>query len=137
MSLIIYPQPDNKLAIVYPAAGVPIEQVIATAVPPETEYLLVNEVNLVNELFDAYEFSLTGPAFNPAKGQEIQRNRWREARKPLLEALDVEYMRALERNDTAAAEAIAASKEALRDVTNHPLPNDPEGILATWPEILC
>jgi len=50
---------------------------------------------------------------NMAKAKEIHKNHVRETRKPLLEALDTEFQRALETSaDTAA---IVAKKQALRD----------------------
>ena len=47
------------------------------------------------------------------KAKEIFRDKIREVRKPLLEAKDVEIMKALETGASTAA--IAAEKEALRD----------------------
>jgi hypothetical protein len=53
---------------------------------------------------------------NVDKAKEIQKNKLREARKPLLEKLDVDFVRALETGGDTAS--IAAQKQALRDVTN-------------------
>jgi hypothetical protein len=53
---------------------------------------------------------------NVDKAKEIQKNKLREARKPLLEKLDVDFVRALELGGDTAS--IAAQKQALRDVTN-------------------
>ena len=50
------------------------------------------------------------------KAQEIFKENLRRERKPLLEALDVEYMRAMERGEDTTA--IVAQKVALRDVTD-------------------
>jgi hypothetical protein len=47
------------------------------------------------------------------KAKEIFRDKIREARKPLLEAKDVELMKALE--TSADTSAIATAKDALRD----------------------
>ncbi len=53
---------------------------------------------------------------NLDKAKEIQKDKIRQVRKPLLEKLDVDFVRALEfGTDTAS---IAAQKQALRDVTN-------------------
>jgi hypothetical protein len=54
------------------------------------------------------------------KAREIHKQRLRIARKPILEALDVEYMRADEDGDTDKKKAIAARKKALRDATSSP-----------------
>ncbi len=55
-----------------------------------------------------------------AKAAEIQRNRIRAARVPLLAALDVQFMRAVERGDQAEQARVAAEKQRLRDLTNDP-----------------
>ena len=55
-----------------------------------------------------------------AKAAEIQRNRIRAARDPLLAALDVEFMRAVERGDQAEQARVAAEKQRLRDLTKDP-----------------
>jgi len=51
-----------------------------------------------------------------AKSREIHKGNLRAERKPLLEALDVEYMKALESGSGAAE--IALQKGTLRDVTD-------------------
>ena len=71
---------------------------------------------------------------NTAKA--IWKDRFRQARKPILEKLDVEYMRALEAGDTQKQQEIATKKQALRDVTNTSLPDNLEDIKNTWPDVL-
>lgn len=51
------------------------------------------------------------------KAREVWKDKIREARRPLLDALDVEYMRADEAGDAAKKAEIAAKKQALRDAT--------------------
>ena len=48
-----------------------------------------------------------------AKARELHKDNIREARKPLLEALDVEFQKALE--TSANTTDIVAKKQALRD----------------------
>ena len=48
-----------------------------------------------------------------AKAREIHKNNIREARKPLLESLDIEFQKALE--TSADTSAIVTKKQALRD----------------------
>jgi len=50
------------------------------------------------------------------KAKDITKNRLRQERKPLLEAQDVAFQRALESN--ADTSAIVAEKQRLRDITN-------------------
>ena len=54
---------------------------------------------------------------NLNKAKDIQKERMREIRKPLLEAEDITYMRAIEAGNTDAQTASAVRKQALRDVT--------------------
>lgn len=68
--------------------------------------------------------------------KEIKRNQFRQARKPMLEQLDVEYMRAVETSNTAKKKSIAATKQELRDVTALKLPNDIDKLAEFWPDIL-
>lgn len=72
------------------------------------------------------------------KAKEIQIERWRIARKPLLEKLDVEYMIALEQENGVRMSEIKAKKQALRDVTKTDLSKiaTPEELKTVWPEIL-
>ncbi len=75
-------------------------------------------------------------AFDKAK--EIQKNRWRTARKPILEKLDTQFMRAVETGDTAKQQQIATQKQALRDVTTTDLSSvtNTEELKNVWPDIL-
>ena len=74
---------------------------------------------------------------NPDKAKAIWKDKWREVRKPKLEALDVAYMRATETNDNSEIARIVSEKQELRDVTNTPIPGTTtEEIKAVWPEIL-
>lgn len=74
---------------------------------------------------------------NIEKAKEIQRNHWRVARTPLLAALDIQYMQALESADATAQASIVLQKATLRDVTDTPFPSDiPADIAAFWPAVL-
>lgn len=54
------------------------------------------------------------------RARDVHRAALRRARKSLLEALDVEFIRAVEDGDAQAVTRIAARKKQLRDVTKHP-----------------
>ena len=62
-------------------------------------------------------WSLNGSVISEdmAKAKEIFKDKIREVRKPLLEAEDVTYMKALEAGDTDAQAASVAAKNSLRD----------------------
>ena len=74
---------------------------------------------------------------NPDKAKAIWKDKWREARKPLLASLDIEFMKAVETADTEKQAEIASQKQALRDVTlTEIVGNTPEEIKAVWPSVL-
>ena len=74
---------------------------------------------------------------NPDKAKAIWKDKWREARKPLLASLDIEFMKAVESADTVKQAEIASQKQALRDVTQTEIVgNTPEDIKAVWPSVL-
>jgi hypothetical protein len=74
---------------------------------------------------------------NPNKAKAIWKDKWREARKPLLASLDIEFMKAVETADTEKQAEIATQKQALRDVTQTEIAgNTPEEIKAVWPSVL-
>ena len=80
-----------------------------------------------------------GIKVNMPKAREIHKNKLRELRKPLLEALDMDYMRADEQNDQAKKNEIATKKQALRDVTDDKAiesAQTPEQLKAVIPDIL-
>lgn len=54
------------------------------------------------------------------KAKNIYKDILRSARKPMLEDLDLSFMRAVESGNTALQSEIAAKKQALRDVTDDP-----------------
>lgn len=54
------------------------------------------------------------------KAKEIWKERIRFARAPLLRKLDVDYILALEKNDTQKLEEVIAKKQFLRDITKLP-----------------
>lgn len=57
---------------------------------------------------------------NMQKAIEIKKQIIRAEREPLLAALDVQMMRALESGDAVKQAEIAAKKQALRDATTDP-----------------
>ena len=65
-------------------------------------------------------WSLSGSVITEdlTKATEIFKDKIREVRKPLLEAEDVVYMKALEADDSAAKTASVTKKNALRDATD-------------------
>jgi len=73
---------------------------------------------------------------NVDKAKEIWLDKWREARKAKFEQLDIEFIKALELNDTNKMQNVSQQKQALRDITKTELPNNVDQIKTIWPEIL-
>ena len=65
----------------------------------------------------AWQFNGDAVEIDMTAALAIHKDKLRAERKPRLDALDVEYMKALEDADTAAQQAIVSVKQALRDVT--------------------
>jgi hypothetical protein len=73
---------------------------------------------------------------NIDKAKAIKLDQLRAERAPKLAALDFAFMRAVERGDLLAQASIAAEKQALRDVTKQPLPDDVAALKDFKPDIL-
>lgn len=74
-----------------------------------------------------------------AKARDLHREKMRRARKPRLEQLDLDYLRADELGDAKGKREAVAKKQALRDVTEHPdiaAAQTIEDLKKVWPEIL-
>jgi hypothetical protein len=137
MPFIIYPQENAKLAVVSIAIGVTVEEAIESSIPKGIEYAVVDDLgSLDDEYFDAFEYRNMGIYCNIDKAKVIHIDKFRVARKPLLESLDIQYMKALEANDSVKATEIAAKKQELRDITQTPLPDTLSEIKEVWPSIL-
>lgn len=98
-----------------------------------------SEVKSMTHLFSAWRIDSAGNiTLDRAAAEELKRSQFRALRKPLLEKLDVKFMRALEEGDTVTVAAVGASKKVLRDVTLIDLsPYDtPETLNAFIPEVL-
>jgi hypothetical protein len=132
--LITYPQPNGQVAVVIPTGDV---NNAIKDVPEGVEYKIVESVDIDNDYFNAYEFDAeTGSKVNIEKAKAIHLDKFRSARAPKLAKLDIDFMKAVEANDEVKKAEIVAAKQALRDVTLTPLPDDLAGIKATWPDIL-
>ena len=136
---IIYKMENNGVAVLCPTnswTGT-LEELAAKDIPADADWKIVNlsEVPTDRTFRSAWEYN-NGLTVNVDKAKEIQKDKWRAARKPVLEKLDIDFMKAVETMDTNTIQTIAQQKQALRDVTNTSLPDDLEGIKNTWPEIL-
>lgn len=141
MKKIVFTRPeDGGVSIIVPAPKKDLERVLGPLT--EEQYkahviersiprnaIKVREIDDQDLPNDRYfrnawtdEFDTPTIDIHPEKAKEIKLNVFRELRKPLLESLDVEFVRALEKGEDTTA--ISAKKQALRDVTNLKLPDD-------------
>jgi hypothetical protein len=76
---------------------------------------------------------------NMTKAVEIKKDMIRAERAPILDGLDVAFMRAVEAGDSKKQAEIAAQKQALRDATKDPAiaaAKTPEELKAVVPAAL-
>ena len=70
-----------------------------------------------------------------AKAKELHRDKIREERQPLLDALDIEFQKALETDDATKKAEVIAKKQALRDAPADSAidaATDEAGLKAQW-----
>ena len=75
---------------------------------------------------------------NKNRAAEFLKNKIRNKREKLFSELDIQYMRAIERGDTALQSEIAAKKQALRDATDIDINSfeTRDDLVQLWPEDL-
>jgi hypothetical protein len=113
MKIIIYNN-GNGVSVVIPTGELSIEDLQAKDCPQGT---IIDDSTLPSRDFrNAWELVDKAVSVNFAKAKDITKDRLRIERKPLLEAQDVLFQRALESN--ANTNAIVAEKQRLRDITN-------------------
>ena len=116
MKRIIYPTADGGVAVIVPAeeCGLTIEAIAAKDVPAGTPFKIVDADTIPSDrtFRNAWKADLT---VDFSKAQALTKDRLRAERKPLLEAQDVLFQRALETGKDATA--IVKEKQRLRDVT--------------------
>ena len=110
---IVYHTPTG-VAILTPTGELSIEDTAAKDVPAGVAYTIVNDEDVPSDrtFRNAWKHDLT---INFPKAQALTKERLRADRKPLLEAQDVLFQRALETGKDATA--IVKEKQRLRDVT--------------------
>lgn len=135
MNQVIIHTEGDGVAIIHPAPGTTVEQLVA-AVPVGAQYALIDAADLPEDRYfrDAWVLGYSGVLVDIEKAKDIQRDEWRRLRKPKLDALDLDFMRALEAGQSTTE--IVAAKNALRDVTETELSGSLAEIKANIPAIL-
>lgn len=138
--VILHKGLGDKLAIIFPANDDFIPLIIKKLQDNnEIDFLILNKEELDSDTYEyleAFNFINQSVVYVSDKMKEIQRNKFRIARKPILDKLDIDFMRAIERGDTQKQQEITSKKQQLRDITTISLPEDLVSIKNTWPEIL-
>ena len=113
MKRIIY-KTESGVAIITPTGELSIEECAAKDVPAGVPYRIVNDDEVPSDrtFRNAWTDDLT---VDMSKAVVITQDRLRAERKPLMEAQDVLFQRALESG--ADTKAIVAEKQRLRDIT--------------------
>ena len=85
-------------------------------IPEGAEYKIIEDTELPKDRVfrNAWNYDLKEDI---PKSKEIWKEKLRVDRKPILEKLDVDFMRAMEVNDDSLMLDITKAKQALRDVT--------------------
>lgn len=97
------------------------------------------EITRMGMLFESWRLSPTGAlVWNAEAGRDLKLREIRAVRKPILEKLDVQFIRALEDGDTSTVAEVSAKKKRIRDVTLIDLTayDTPEKLNAFMPETL-
>ena len=133
MPFIIFPQADNKLAVIIPTGDV---QDCIKDVPANTPYKIVDSLDVDNDYFDGFIYAEGEAVADIAACKSIHLDKFRTARAPKLAKLDVDYMKAIEIQDSVKASQVAIAKQELRDITKIKLPDTLPEIKEIWPNIL-
>lgn len=86
-----------------------------------------------------YSPPATAVVVDMTKAKDVWRDKMRVARKPLLDELDRQWMRATGRGDTDEAQTIEDAREKLRNVTAAPqieAATTPDQLKKVWPKVL-
>lgn len=137
MKILVKKILNDKISIIFPFKDFTIEETLEKIKTDGEEYTIVDNLCIDREFYDAYEFDKEyGVKLNLEKAKEVQRNKWRDARKKRFEKLDLQFMLALEKGDTELQKIISNKKQELRDITKTFLPDDLEEIKISWPNSL-
>ena len=143
MQVIVLKNEDNTVSIITPAEST-IDSII-DALPADSEHGIAKAQDVIdisdNDFLEARVFSTKYPyvEVDLTKAKDIWRDKLRKARKPILEQLDVEFMKALESSDSSTIKEIKEKKQELRDITQHSTLKSAKSldkIKSFWPAIL-
>lgn len=155
MKVIIYQEENNGLVVLYPAYQPEWSQ------QQQDDFLLFVQNKDVPNLSDgskrkswiidgeqtlplkyirkAWKINNDGEIyFDRLEAENVKKDQFRFLREPLLEKLDVQFMKAIEFGATSSLSEISSKKQILRDITNIDLSSydTPEKLHSFIPEVL-
>lgn len=114
--VIVFENENKGVSVCIPTGELPIEQVLAKDCPAGAKIVSSSDLpEADNDFFNAWELADDKVTVNLDKAKELTKERLRAERKPLLEAQDVAFQRALE--EGKPTDAIVAEKQRLRYIT--------------------
>jgi len=120
--VIIYNQENGIMAVCVPAenCGLTVQEIAAKDRPEGARIIENTDLDsLDNEFRNAWSCDADmNPTIDMEKARDVWRDKIRMARKPKLEELDIQYMRAQEAGEDTSA--IVATKNKLRDFPSKP-----------------
>lgn len=123
---IVFENPDGTIGVIHPSPNWTgdMDELAKKDAPDNVWYVVVEDSDIPQDrtFREAWVMDWDNelPAVSMEKAREITKKRLRVERKPLLEALDIEYMIALEKGDNKKLKDIAGEKQKLRDITSSP-----------------
>lgn len=123
MQIIVLQNSDKTVSYITPGSAT-VEE-LASGLPADSVYSIVDSEDIINlnhgEFADARVYTEKYPhvEIDINRAKDIWKEKIRKARKPILEKLDVEFLRALEESDAVTVREIKDKKQKLRDVTVH------------------
>ena len=126
---IIYPQDLNGKGIVIlipmAASSLSLEQMQSKDVPSQSPSRIIPFIDIPDDhtfrnAWEADFENYQGVSVSMEKARLITQDLIREARRPVLEKLDIEYQRATETEDKNRMKEVASWKQLLRDLPASP-----------------
>lgn len=138
MDIIIYDQENTVPAIIMPSPEnqIPLTTLAEQVVPAGRPWKIVDSSSLPSDRTFRDAWNYTDMQVNMPKARNIWKDYLRELRKPVLEALDAKFLKALEDGDVGAQNSIKSRKQLLRDAPALPSiasASTPEQLKAVMP----
>jgi hypothetical protein len=116
---IIYTRPDDGVSIVIPSGEISIGEVIEKDIPNDaTNIFIINVADLPSDRAyrDAWKHDKGVISLNMERARVICMDKLRDERKPILESLDIDWMKAIGTKNETLADEIESKRQALRDM---------------------